>query len=73
MTFEYEGDARRVLSALHKRMEAYGLTLHPDTTRLIPAAKTPHIREDMGNIRRDALAEEPDGGNLLVRIWGGAG
>jgi RNA-directed DNA polymerase len=33
--FEHEDDATRVLAVLHKRMAKYGLTLHPDKTRLL--------------------------------------
>jgi RNA-directed DNA polymerase len=33
--FEYERDARRVLDVLPKRLGKYGLTLHPEKTRLI--------------------------------------
>ena len=33
--FEYERDARRVLEVLPKRLAKYGLTLHPEKTRLI--------------------------------------
>ena len=36
MCFEREDDARRVFAVLPKRMEAFGLALHPDKTRLIP-------------------------------------
>jgi len=36
MGFERRDDAERVLEVLHKRMAKYGLTLHPDKTRLIP-------------------------------------
>ena len=32
----YEEDARRVLEALPKRFGKYGLTLHPEKTRLVP-------------------------------------
>lgn len=35
MAFAREGDARRVLSVLRKRLEKYGLTLHPEKTRLV--------------------------------------
>jgi len=35
MTFDEEADARRVLTVLHKRFARYGLTLHPDKTRLV--------------------------------------
>lgn len=34
--FEKPEDAGRVLAVLHKRMAKYGLTLHPEKTRLIP-------------------------------------
>jgi len=35
MTFEHHRDAQRVLEVLGKRLERYGLTLHPDKTRFI--------------------------------------
>jgi RNA-directed DNA polymerase len=35
MTFETHHDAKRVLEVLGKRLERYGLTLHPDKTRFI--------------------------------------
>ena len=35
MTFENHHDAKRVLEVLGKRLERYGLTLHPDKTRFI--------------------------------------
>lgn len=33
--FDCEADARRVLDVLHKRFEKFGLTLHPEKTRLV--------------------------------------
>jgi hypothetical protein len=39
--FEHEDDARRVFEVLPKRMEAYGLTLHPEKTQLIPYNRPP--------------------------------
>jgi RNA-directed DNA polymerase len=36
MGFACEGDARRVLGVLPKRFGKYGLTIHPDKTRLVP-------------------------------------
>ena len=36
MGFERVDDARRVMDVLGKRLERYGLTLHPDKTRLLP-------------------------------------
>lgn len=35
LCFEHEGDARRVLAVLPKRLRRYGLELHPDKTRLV--------------------------------------
>jgi RNA-directed DNA polymerase len=34
--FTHEEDARRVMEVLPKRLGKYGLTLHPDKTRLVP-------------------------------------
>jgi RNA-directed DNA polymerase len=36
LVFEQEEDARRVMEVLPKRFAEYGLTLHPDKTRLLP-------------------------------------
>jgi len=36
MLFEHEDDARRVMQVFPKRFGRYGLTLHPDKTRLVP-------------------------------------
>jgi RNA-directed DNA polymerase len=41
MCFEQEADARRVMEVLSKRMGRYGLTLHPDKTRLLPFGEPP--------------------------------
>jgi len=40
--FAHEEDARRVLDVLPKRFGKYGLTLHPDKTRLVPFQRPPH-------------------------------
>jgi len=39
--FEREDDARRVLAVLEKRLGRFGLTLHPDKTRLLPFGRPP--------------------------------
>ena len=39
--FEHEDDARRVMAVLEKRLERFGLTLHPDKTRLLPFWRPP--------------------------------
>jgi len=41
MGFACEEDARRVLDVLPKRFGKYGLTLHPDKTRLVPFVPPP--------------------------------
>src|SRR6516164_11413821 len=45
--FTDEADARRVLEVLPKRFGKYGLTLHPDKTRLVPFVR-PEQRSDRG-------------------------
>jgi group II intron reverse transcriptase/maturase len=41
MGFACEEDARRVLDVLPKRFGRYGLTIHPDKTRLVPFRRPP--------------------------------
>ena len=41
IAFELEDDARRVMEVLPKRMAQYGLSLHPDKTRLLPFRRPP--------------------------------
>ena len=56
MGFSREEDARRVMAVLPKRFEKYGLTIHPDKTRLVPferprggpARGTPRSRTPQG-------------------------
>jgi len=39
--FEYKDDAKRVMAALGDRLGHFGLTLHPDKTRLLPFRRPP--------------------------------
>jgi hypothetical protein len=39
--FERREDAERVMTLLHERMASFGLTLHPDKTRLLPFRRPP--------------------------------
>ena len=41
IAFEREDDARRVRTVLGKRLGRFGLTLHPDKTRLVPFRRPP--------------------------------
>lgn len=41
MGFACEADARRVMEVLPKRFEKYGLTIHPQKTRLVPFERPP--------------------------------
>jgi group II intron reverse transcriptase/maturase len=56
LVFSLERDARRVLKALPKRFSKYGLTLHPEKTRLVPFVRPPY-RPPRGD--RDARRWEP--------------
>ena len=61
--FEHERDARRVLEVLPKRLAKYGLTLHPEKTRLIDFRRPDRgvtISLDNGDSR-----SRPDTFNLL--------
>jgi RNA-directed DNA polymerase len=52
MLFSSEGDARRVLDVLSKRFGKYGLTLHPEKTKLVafrrPDQESPEEKEGRG-------------------------
>ena len=48
MGFSREEDARRVMEVLPKRFEKYGLTLHPEKTRLVPFERPPDHPERLG-------------------------
>jgi RNA-directed DNA polymerase len=43
--FEREDDARRVVAVLDKRLERFGLALHPDKTRLLPFWRPPKSQQ----------------------------
>lgn len=57
MGFSCEEDARKVMDVLPKRFEKYGLTIHPEKTRLVPFERpdrvptrpTPERREPPGS------------------------
>lgn len=59
LLFETEDDARRVWDVLTKRFEKYGLTLHPEKTRLVdfcrPASKPPAEKRNGGGGRFGVL------------------
>lgn len=45
ITFERQEDAQRVMDVLPKRMGRFGLTLHPDKTRLLPFGRPPRKQQ----------------------------
>jgi RNA-directed DNA polymerase len=45
MGFSCEEDARRVLAVLPKRFAKYGLTIHPEKTRLVPFERPDHASQ----------------------------
>jgi RNA-directed DNA polymerase len=48
MGFACEEDARRVLDVLPKRLGKYGLTIHPDKTRLLPFVRPDRVPTESG-------------------------
>jgi len=46
VVFEHRRDAERFLAVLPKRFGVYGLTLHPDKTRLVPFRRPDRVRKD---------------------------
>ena len=66
--FRHEEDARRVMEVLPKRFGKYGLTLHPDKTRLIPFRRPP--RKVAGG--EDDRSDRPSTFDLLgfTHYWG---
>jgi RNA-directed DNA polymerase len=68
MVFTQEVDARRVMTVLPKRFGKYGLTLHPDKTRLL-AFRPPEDRKGFGG---DGTGEGSGSFELLgfTHLWG---
>jgi group II intron reverse transcriptase/maturase len=66
--FANEADARRVLEVLPKRFAKYGLTLHPEKTRLVPF-QSPQSRPDPNSSKSE---EQPGTFDLLGfrHYWG---
>jgi RNA-directed DNA polymerase len=65
MLFEIEDDASRVMDVLPERFEQYGLTLHPDKTRLVPFKRPDRMRP-----RRDDDESDPPDGPLTFDFLG---
>jgi group II intron reverse transcriptase/maturase len=68
MGFTHEADARRVLAVLPQRFSKYGLTIHPDKTRLIPFQEPPRAVQG-----KDTAAGTPPGTFTLLgftHYWG---
>ncbi len=49
LCFQYREDAEKVLAVLRKRFEKYGLTLHPEKTRLIAFGRAALANWEAGN------------------------
>ena len=67
LTFVREEDARRVLKVLPKRFAKYGLSLHPDKTRIVPFQQPPH-----GATGKGGPGQRPECFDLLgfTHYWG---
>ena len=55
LVFEHEDDAQRVLGVLAKRLEKYGLRLHPDKTRMVELCR-PSKSQRGGSQREHSFA-----------------
>ena len=66
MVFSDENDARKVMDVLPKRFEKYGLSLHPEKTRLIP------FQQPNENSRKEDNNPPPGVFDLLgfTHLWG---
>jgi group II intron reverse transcriptase/maturase len=66
--FTHEADARRVMEVLPKRFDKYGLTIHPDKTRLVPFYR-PYQKSDDS---KDDPSQGPGTFDLLgfTHYWG---
>ena len=72
MGFALEQDARRVLEVLPKRFERFGLTIHPDKTRLVEFRKPKEPRDPNGGPGTfDFLGFTPPLGQEQERELGG--
>ena len=56
MGFSCEDDARKVMDVLPKRFEKYGLTIHPEKTRLVPFERPDRVPD-----RTDPERRQPPG------------
>lgn len=67
MIFEVESDARRVLADLGKRCSEYGLTIHPEKTRLVDFRRPP-----LSPVPSKGAARRPETFDLLgfTHYWG---
>ena len=67
--FRFEADARRVMEVLPKRFAKYGLTTHPEKTRLVRFERPSAMADDMDS---DSGQGPPDTFDLLgfTHYWG---
>jgi RNA-directed DNA polymerase len=59
LLFTQKKDAERVLDVLPKRFGKYGLTLHPNKTRLVPFHRPDRAREEPPASGRPGLSLPP--------------
>ena len=52
LVFAKESDARRVLAVLAKRFGRFGLSLHPEKTRLVRCVRPPRARKEIPRAKR---------------------
>lgn len=79
MGFEHEEDAKRVFEVLPKRLAKYGLSHHPEKTRLVPFERPARVwkkaPQGVGSRRKDDEGQPPNGPGVFdflgfTHYWG---
>jgi len=75
IVFQMKYDADRVMAVISKRFEKYGLTLHPDKTKLLDFRSPIHYerrREEQSNDSSNSSRKRPETFDLLgfTHYWG---
>ena len=68
--FETEEDALRVMEVLGKRLERFGLALHPDKTRLLPFRRPPAGQKSRKGRRPSTSSGSRSTGRVLEKVVG---
>jgi len=71
LCFQYREDAEKVLDVLTKRFEKYGLTLHPEKTRLMEFGRQALAKSERVGGPKPATFDFPGFTYICARTWRG--